>query len=282
MVDPTCIYCSKVCKTTRGLTKHISSCKVRQGKARRTVPRNTMVSCNTMLPRDTMVSRDTMVPRNTLLKTIHFPATPEAEPILEPIEESDYKSPILDGLDRRDLGGNANDEDTEMPDVKHITPISERPISERTTSTRLKSGIQSTRNGFKSIKFNDGQGGQAGEPVEGEDTMAYKMADVPAGVDNNCHSFKNSVDYAWAEFMHTSKMPKESMSMFFNNPDLAPMREHLSYKNLDEMRALLTAPPTAYKPSYSRRMTVSQSSYDTYKPLRGGQQRMKKGSHRVS
>ena len=43
--------------------------------------------------------------------------------------------------------------------------------------------------------------------------------------------------------MQTSKMLKGSMGMFFNNPDLAPMRQHLNYKNVDEMRALLTELP---------------------------------------
>ena len=38
-------------------------------------------------------------------------------------EKSDYKSLHLDNLDRRYLGN--NNEDTEMPDVKHIIPISE-------------------------------------------------------------------------------------------------------------------------------------------------------------
>ena len=35
-------------------------------------------------------------------------------------------------------------------------------------------------------------------------------------------------------------MTKRLMGIFFNNLDLAPMREHLSYKSVDEMRALLT------------------------------------------
>ena len=40
--------------------------------------------------------------------------------------------------------------------------------------------------------------------------------------------------------MQDSKMTKESMGIFFNNPDLAPIWEHLSYKRVDKMRALLT------------------------------------------
>ena len=40
--------------------------------------------------------------------------------------------------------------------------------------------------------------------------------------------------------MQDSKMTKKSIGIFFNNPDLASMQEHLSYKNVDEMKALLT------------------------------------------
>ncbi len=43
--------------------------------------------------------------------------------------------------------------------------------------------------------------------------------------------------------MEDSKMTEGSIEMFFNNPDLAPIREHLCYKNGDEMRALLTKLP---------------------------------------
>ena len=40
--------------------------------------------------------------------------------------------------------------------------------------------------------------------------------------------------------MQDSKMTKGSMGMFFNNLNLIPMQEHLSFKNADKMRALLT------------------------------------------
>ena len=43
--------------------------------------------------------------------------------------------------------------------------------------------------------------------------------------------------------MQDSKMTKKSMRMFFNNLDLTLMQEHLSYKSVDEMRALLTELP---------------------------------------
>lgn len=38
-------------------------------------------------------------------------------------------------------------------------------------------------------------------------------------------------------------MTKELMEMFFNNLNLVLMREYLSYRNVDEMRALLTELP---------------------------------------
>ena len=88
-----------------------------------------------------------------------------------------------------------NDENTEMPNVKHIIPINDYSISKRTIFTQLKSGIQSTWGGFKSIKFDDGQGGQAGKPVENKDTMVY-MENVPVNMDKNCHLFRYNVDYA--------------------------------------------------------------------------------------
>lgn len=58
---------------------------------------------------------------------------PKAEAMLELTEEGDYKNPYLDNLNRRYLGD--NDKDTEMPDVKHIIPISNHSINKCTTST---------------------------------------------------------------------------------------------------------------------------------------------------
>ena len=40
--------------------------------------------------------------------------------------------------------------------------------------------------------------------------------------------------------MQTSKILKELIAMFFNNPNLAPMQEYLIYKNVDEISLLLT------------------------------------------
>ncbi len=68
------------------------------------------------------------------------------------------------------------------------------------------------------------------------------VADIPGDADNRL-PFKNNVEYEWARFMQASKMTKGSMTMFFSNLTLAPMREHLSYKNMDEMRVLLTELP---------------------------------------
>ena len=40
--------------------------------------------------------------------------------------------------------------------------------------------------------------------------------------------------------MQDLKMSKRSMKRIFNNPDLVPMREYLSYKSIDKIRVLLT------------------------------------------
>ncbi len=68
--------------------------------------------------------------------------------------------------------------------------------------------------------------------------------------------------------MQDSKMTKGLMGMFFNNPDLAPMREHLSYKNVDEMRALLTELPygkvTWWTKSISMRSVISDVAPKEY------------------
>ncbi len=89
------------------------------------------------------------------------------------------------------------------------------------------------------IGFTNNERGQAREPVGDEEVIAY-LADKPVVLNDNGLLFKNNVEYAWAKIMQDSKITKVSMGIFFNNPDLAPMREHLSYKNGDEMRALLT------------------------------------------
>ena len=88
------------------------------------------------------------------------------------------------------------------------------------------------------IWFNDGKRSQIGEHVRDKDPIA-DIADIP-GDTNNCLSFKNNVEYEWARFMQVCKMTKRSMTMFFNYPTLAPMREYQNYKNMDKMRALLT------------------------------------------
>lgn len=54
---------------------------------------------------------------------------------------------------------------------------------------------------------------------------------------------KINVKYAWARLMQASKMIKRSMTMFFTNSDLALMWEHLNYKNVDKIRALLIELP---------------------------------------
>ena len=176
----------------------------------------------------------------------------KAETMLRLVESfSKEESPYIDVLDKRDPDLDWRDmagidktaempgksEDTEMPDVRHISPKSKHP-----TSSRSRLRIQSIQSAFKLIEFNNGKKRQAGEPVDKENTMAY-MADILIEQDNSCLLFKNNVEYAWAKIMQTSKMLKESIGMFFNNPDLAPMQQHLSYKNMDKIKTLLTELP---------------------------------------
>ena len=119
------------------------------------------------------------------------------------------------------------------------------PWSVCSTCNQSRSGIQSTQSGFKVIELTNSERGQAGKLVEDEEFMVY-LADIPVVLNDNGFPFKNNVEYAWAKFMQDSKMTKGSIGIFFNNLDLAPMQEHLSFKNVDEMKALLT------KLSYSK------------------------------
>lgn len=79
------------------------------------------------------------ISNDTAYNINHFQATPEVKAILEPIKEGNHKSPHLANFDIRYLGD--SNKDTEMPDIKHIIPISNLFISERTTSTRSRSDI---------------------------------------------------------------------------------------------------------------------------------------------
>ena len=115
MANMKCRHYSKVCKITCGMTKHVLACKIQQEKAHH------IVSCNTSY------------------NTNHFPAMPEAKAILKLAEKGDYKILHLNNLKRRYPVD--NDEDSEISDVKYITPISDLSISERITSTESRSGI---------------------------------------------------------------------------------------------------------------------------------------------
>lgn len=43
--------------------------------------------------------------------------------------------------------------------------------------------------------------------------MTY-MENVPVDINNDCHLFKNNIDYVQAEFMQTCKIAKESIICF--------------------------------------------------------------------
>ncbi len=135
-----CINCSKVCETTRRMTKHLSMCK---GMMRCTIPRQTQHQANDFL------------------------IIPKAKATVSLTEQ------MLGQIQKMDAVGGDN---AEMADeVVHE--------SVRSTTSRSKSGIQSTQSGFKLIRFNDGRRSQAGERVGDEDTIA-DVADIPGNTDN--------------------------------------------------------------------------------------------------
>lgn len=78
--------------------------------------------------------------------------------------------------------------------------------------------------------------------MEDKNTITY-MEDILVDIDNNYYLFKKSVDYVWAKFMQAGKISKKSIDMFFNNPNSTLMGEQLTYKNVDQMWALLTELP---------------------------------------
>ncbi len=160
-----CIYCSKVCETTCGMTQHLLTCK---GTMQRTNPRQTRHQAN------------------DFLVIIKAKATvPLAEEMLGQIQVtySDKEEGSLNKVRRIDVIGG---DDAEIADkVVHE--------SVRSTTSRSRSGIQSTQSGFKLIRFNDGRKREAGELVGDEDAMV-DVADIPGDVDNRL-PFKNNVEY---------------------------------------------------------------------------------------
>ena len=112
MTSIKCRHCSNVSKTICRINNHILAYKVQQRKLHYTI------QCNT--------------PYNTN----HFSERPKAEAIAKPVEKNNYKSLHLNNLDRRYLGN--NDKNTQMADVKHITPISDLSISKHTTCTQSR------------------------------------------------------------------------------------------------------------------------------------------------
>lgn len=106
------------------------------------------------------------------------------------------------------------------------------------TTSQSRSGIQSTQSIFKLIRFNNSKRCQVEELVDNKDSMA-DVTNILGDTDNYL-PFKNNVEYEWSRFIQANKMMKESMIIFFSNPTLAPIREHLSYKNVDKMGAFLT------------------------------------------
>ena len=57
-----------------------------------------------------------------------------------------------------------------------------------------------------------------------EDIIAY-IKNLSVDIDNNCHLFWYSIDYAGVKFLQASKISKRFMDMFYNNHYLAPMQK---------------------------------------------------------
>ena len=79
------------------------------------------------------------------------------------------------------------------------------------------------------IGFTNNKSGQVEKPVENEKLIVY-LTNTTVVLNNNGLLFKNNVEYAYTKCMQDSKMTKKIIRIFFNNPDLASMQEHLSYK----------------------------------------------------
>lgn len=110
------------------------------------------------------------------------------------------------------------------------------------TCTRSRSRIQSNQSRFKVIRFTNSKREQAGKPVGDKKFMAY-MANTMVVLNDNGFSFKNNIEYIWAKFIQDGNMTKNRMGMFFNNLNLASIREYFNYKSVDKMRALLIKLP---------------------------------------
>ncbi len=184
------------------------------------------------------------ISRQTRHQANDFLVIPKAEATI-PLTEQ-----MLGQIQRIDAVGG---DDAEMADkVIHE--------SMRSTTSRSRSRIQSTQSEFKLIRFNDGSRGQVGELVEDEDAIA-DVPDIPGDADNRL-PFKKNVEYESARFMQAGKMTKGSMTMFFSNSILAPMREHLNYKNMDEMKALLTKLPYGKVIWWTRSLNIRSVTAD--------------------
>ena len=110
--------------------------------------------------------------------------------------------------------------------------------SMRSTYIRSGSKIQSTHNRFKVIGFMNSKRGQPEKQVENKKYIAY-LAGILVVLNNNSLLLKDNIEYALAMFMQYNNMTKGLMRIFFNNLDLVLIWKYLSYKSVDEIKALL-------------------------------------------
>lgn len=77
----------------------------------------------------------------------------EAKTMLKLTKKGDYESSHLDNFDKRYSSN--NDKDTEIPDIKHITSITDYSINKHIIFTQSRLDILSNGSKFKSIEFDD-------------------------------------------------------------------------------------------------------------------------------
>lgn len=86
--------------------------------------------------------------------------------------------------------------------------------------------------------FNNGKRNKVEELVEDKNAIV-NVTNISNNA-NNCLLFKNTIEYEQARFIQVNKMIKKLIIIFFSNSTLVSMWKHLSYKNIDKIRALLT------------------------------------------
>ena len=125
-------YCSSVCETARGMTKHLSMCRVQWGIARHTIPYQIQCGINDFL---TISEVEATLPLAEQIEVIY--------------SNKEEEGPYINNVKRMNPVGTA--EYAEKADGKQINPESMR--------IWLRSEIQLTQSRFKVIGFTNSEKG---------------------------------------------------------------------------------------------------------------------------